>query len=294
VKEAAVSSALHLDVFVAPYKPVVAQVAAMGDGEATWPATSVSLLSGERDAVLIDAVLTPEDAARIADWIRATGKNLTTIYITHGHGDHFFGLNTILDAFPNAGALTLAEVIPDAETQLSPEIMSFWNASLPGQIPEHPIVPAPLDGDVIELEGHELRIINVGQADTAPSTIVHIPDLDAVVSGDVAYNGIHQWLAETDHEKRMGWIASVEQIEALDPKIVVAGHKRPDARDDDPAAILNATKTYIRDFDQAFAESPSAQELVDKMMILHGDLGNPYTLWTAAQATFAQGQGASS
>jgi glyoxylase-like metal-dependent hydrolase (beta-lactamase superfamily II) len=294
VKEAAVSSALHLDVFVAPYKPVVPQVAAMGDGEATWPATSVSLLSGERDAVLIDAVLTPEDAARIADWIRATGKNLTTIYITHGHGDHFFGLNTILDAFPNAGALTLAEVIPDAETQLSPEIMSFWNAILPGQIPEYPIVPAPLDGDVIELEGHELRIINVGQADTAPSTIVHIPDLDAVVSGDVAYNGIHQWLAETDHEKRMGWIASVEQIEALDPKIVVAGHKRPDARDDDPAAILNATKTYIRDFDQALAESPSAQELVDKMMILHGDLGNPYTLWTAAQATFAQGQGASS
>ncbi len=200
----------------------------------------------------------------MAEWIRATGKNLTTIYITHGHGDHFFGLTTLLAAFPDARAVTMAAVVPDA-----------------------------LDGDVIDLEGHQLHIITVGQADTAPSTIVHIPDLDAVIAGDVAYNGIHQWLADTDHEKRMQWIASVEQVEALDPAVVVASHKRPDAPDDDPAAVLGGTKTYIRDFDRSLPESHSAQELVDKMMALHGDLGNPYTLWTAAQGVFKQGQGAS-
>jgi len=72
-------SPLHLDVFVAPYKPIVGLIDPMGEGDATWPATSVSLISGERDAVLIDAVLTPEDAGRVVDWIRATGKNLTTI-----------------------------------------------------------------------------------------------------------------------------------------------------------------------------------------------------------------------
>jgi glyoxylase-like metal-dependent hydrolase (beta-lactamase superfamily II) len=288
------SDALHLDVFVVPYKPIVGLIPPMGEGEATWPATSVSLISGEHDAVLIDAVLTPGDAERVVEWIRATGKNLTTIYITHGHGDHFFGLNTILDAFPDAKAVTAAAVIPDARTQLGPDLMQFWNTIFPGQIPEHPIVPDALDGDVIDLEGHELRIITVGQADTAPSTIVHIPSLDAVVSGDVAYNGIHQWLAQTDHDKRMEWIASVEQIEALEPKIVVAGHKRPDARDDDPVTILGDTKTYIRDFDQSLSESHSAHELVDKMMVLHGELGNPYTLWTAAQGVFEQGQGASS
>ena len=195
------TSPLHLDVFVAPYKPIVGLVPPMGGGEATWPATSVSLISGEHDAVLIDALLTPEDAGRVVDWIRATGKNLTTIYITHGHADHFFGLNTILDAFPNARAVTAAAVVPDAQTQLSPDLMWFWNAIFPGQIPEDPIVPDALDGNVIDLEGHELRIITVGQSDTAPSTIVHIPSLDAVIAGDVAYNGIHQWLAQTDHEK---------------------------------------------------------------------------------------------
>jgi glyoxylase-like metal-dependent hydrolase (beta-lactamase superfamily II) len=241
------SSPLTLDVFVVPYKPIVPAAPRLSPGEATFPATAISLISGERDAVLIDTPLTAEDAGQVVDWIRATGKNLTTIYITHGHGDHFFGMNTILDAFPSAKAVAEAAVVPATETQLSPEYMQFWNAMFPGQIPEDPIVPQALDDSVIKLEGHKLRIIDVGQSDTAPSTIVHIPSLDAVVAGDVAYNGCHQWLAETDRDKRLGWIASVEKIEALDPKIVVASHKDPDARDDDLPTILGNTKAYIRD-----------------------------------------------
>lgn len=286
-------SPLHLDVFVSPYKPIVGLIPPMSEGKPTWPATSVSLISGERDAVLIDALIVREEASRAVDWIRATGKNLTTVYITHGHGDHFFGLNTILAAFPNARAVTAARVVPEAQEQVSPGYMQFWNAVFPGQIPEHPIVPEALDGDVIDLEGQELRIITVGQSDAHTTTIVYIPSLDAVIAGDVAYNGIHQWLLSTDHEKRMQWIASIEKIEALKPKIVVAGHKRPGSRDDDPATILDNTKTYIRDFDRSLSESHSAQELVDKMITLHGGLGNPYTLWTAAQGVFQQGQGAS-
>jgi glyoxylase-like metal-dependent hydrolase (beta-lactamase superfamily II) len=284
----------HLDVFVVPNKPIVGLIAPMGEAEATWPATSVSLISGERDAVLIDAVLTPEDAGHVVEWVRATGKKLTTIYITHAHADHFFGLNTILAAFPDARAVTAAAVVPEVQVYLDPGPLQLWNRMLPGQIPEHPIVPDPLDGDVIDLEGHELHVITVGQSDITTSTIVHIPSLDAVVAGDVAFNGIHLLLAGTDHEKRMQWIASIEKVEALDPKVVVTGHKRPDARDDDPATILGDTKRYIRDFDRSLSESHSAQELVDQMMRLYGDLGSPYMLWMAAQAVFQQGQGASS
>ena len=288
------SSPLYLDVFVVPYKPIAALIPPMGKGEATWPATSNSLISGERDAVLIDTPLAPQDAARVVGWVRATGKNLTTVYITHGHGDHFFGLTTILDAFPRARAVTAAAIVPEARGQLSPDVMQFWTAIFPGQIPEHPVVPDALDGDAIDLEGNQLRIITVAQADSAPSTFVHIPSLDAVVAGDVAYNGIHQFLAFTDHDKRLQWIASVDQIEPLHPRLVVAGHKDPHAPDDDPAAILGGTKAYIRDFSRALSQSRSAQELVDSMMDLHGDLGNPYTLWTAAQAVFEQGQAPSS
>jgi len=288
------SSPIHLYVFVTPYKPIAGLVPPMSKGEATWPATSVSLITGERDAVLIDAALTTQDAEQIAKWIEATGKNLTTIYVTHGHGDHFFGLTPILSAFPEARAVTAAAVVPEAEGQLSPDYLQFWTTTFPGQIPVHLAVPGALDGDVIDLEGHQLRIIPVAQADTAPSTIVHIPDLNAVIAGDVAYNGIHPWLAFTDHDKRMRWIASLEQVEALDPRIVVAGHKRPDAPDDDPAAILGGTKAYLRDFERSLAGRHSAEGLVDKMMAVHGDLGNPYSLWTAAQAVFEQGQRTSS
>jgi glyoxylase-like metal-dependent hydrolase (beta-lactamase superfamily II) len=283
------SGTIKLDVYVSPYKPIVSLLPSWNTAQqATFPASSVSLLTGEKEAVLIDALITNAEAQRVVEWIRATKKTLTVIYITHGHGDHFFGLNTILAANPGAKAVALPEVVPFAQGQAGPEYMAFWNALFPDQIPEHPIVPEPLEGEVIDLEGHELRPIMVGQSDTAPSSVVHVPDLDAVVGGDVAYNGIHCWLAQTDHEKREGWIASLDTIAALNPKIVVAGHKAPDARDDDPPAILSATKTYIRDFDKLVTESRTPQELIDKMMQLHGERGNPYTLWTAADGVSQQ------
>ena len=123
------SSPMHLYVFVTPYKPIAGLIPPMSKGEATWPATSVSLITGERDAVLIDAALTIQDAEQIVKWIEATGKSLTTIYITHGHGDHFFGLNPILSAFPEARAVTAAAVVPEAQGQLSPDYLQFWTAA---------------------------------------------------------------------------------------------------------------------------------------------------------------------
>ncbi len=139
-----------------------------------------------------------------------------------------------------------------------------------------------MQSEVIDLEGHELRPIVVGQSDTAPSTVVHVPDLDAVVGGDVAYNGIHCYMAFTDHEKRERWLAALDTIASLEPKLVVAGHKDPQARDDDPQSILDATRTYIRDFDKAVSDSATRQELIEKMMKLHGERGNPYSLWASA------------
>jgi len=216
-----VSSDLSLDVFVSPYKPIVTDVPAMSPGTPTFPASSISFVSGEREAVLIDALLTFDEAKRAAEWIRSKGKKLTTIYITHGHGDHIFGLNTLLAAFPDARAVTRADVFPSVQGQFTPAFLSLWRSMFPGQIPDRPVMPEPLDGDVLELEGRELHLINVGQSDTYPTTIVHIPDLESVVAGDVAYNRIHMWLAQTDHDARLAWIASIDKIAALKPSITV-------------------------------------------------------------------------
>ena len=280
------SSDLSLDVFVSPYKPIVTNVPAMSPGTATFPASSISLISSDREAVLIDALITFEEARQAAEWIRSKGKRLTTIYIAHGHGDHIFGLNTLLAASPEARAVTRADVFASVQGQFTPELLTFWRSMFPDQIPEHPVMPEPLDGDVLEFDGHDLRLINVGQSDTNPTTIVHIPDLNAVVAGDVAYNKIHMWLAQTDHDARLAWISSIDKIAALSPRLVVAGHKAPGTRDDDLDEVIDSSKQYIADFDEAERQSASAQELVDRMVRLYGDRGNPFTLWNAAIEVF--------
>ena len=281
------SGELSLDVYVSNYKPIPGDPAVMSEGQATWPASSVSLLSGKRDAVLIDALITIDEARQAAEWIRAKGKRLTTIYITHGHGDHIFGLNTLLAAFPGARAVALAEVMPAIRNQVTPGYLEFWGGLFPGQIPEQPVLPEALDGNVIDLEGHELRLISVGQSDTYPSTVVHVPDLEAVVGGDVCYNQIHVWLALTNHDARLAWIDTIGKIEALAPRIVVAGHKAPGAPDDDLAELIAGTRQYIIDFDEAERVSSSREELVGKMLAAHGDRGNLYSLWAAATAAFS-------
>ena len=295
---------IHLDVYVSPYKPIAGLLPRRGsDGrpvplnqafaswessglQATFPASSASLISGEKEAVLIDALITTAEAQRLVEWIRAKRKTLTAVYITHGHADHFFGLSTVLAGFPQAKALVLPEVLPSVQGALAN--MAFWRSLIPSQFDENPILPEPMEDRVIHLEGHEIRPVVVGQGDTAPATVVHVPALDAVVGGDVAYNGIHCWLASTDREKRERWLAALDIIESLNPKIVVAGHKDPATRDDDPRAILDATRSYIRDFDQAVAESGTPEEVIDRMMRLHGKRGNPYTLWVSADGVREQ------
>src|ERR1700735_2739374 len=140
-----------------------------------WVPTSATLIYGERDAVLVDAFLTVEQAQATVEWVAASGKNLTTIYITHGHGDHFFGIGALLDRFPNAKAVATPDVLKVMRRQMSPEfVASFWKARYPGQIPEHLVLPEELRGNVIDLEGHELVSVEVGHTDTDNTTEFHL------------------------------------------------------------------------------------------------------------------------
>src|SRR5258705_11978481 len=118
---------------------------------------SSTLISGERDAVLVDTPITVEQARALANWVVAKGKNLTTIYATHGHGDHFFGTGTVLERFPRARFVARAEAIKVMREQASPKSLdTFWNPRFPGQIPRPLAIAEELTGNVIELDGHEL------------------------------------------------------------------------------------------------------------------------------------------
>jgi glyoxylase-like metal-dependent hydrolase (beta-lactamase superfamily II) len=118
-----------------------------GKEQWTWVPTSATLIFGQRDAVLVDAFLTVEQAAALVEWVAASGKNLTTIYVTHGHGDHFFGLGALLNRFPKARAMATPAVVESMRRQASPDYISnFWNARFPGQIPEHLVIAEELKG----------------------------------------------------------------------------------------------------------------------------------------------------
>ena len=103
-----------------------------------------------------------------------------------------------------------------------------------------------------------LRAIVVGQADIPNNTVLHVPSIAAVVAGDVIYNGINPFLAESDADGWHAWLASIAKVAELEPRIVVAGHKRPELPDDDLAASVGFTRDYIRDF---ITEVEAAQRL---------------------------------
>ena len=246
-----------------------------------WVPTSATLISGERDAVLVDAFLTVDQARAAVEWIAASGKNLTTIYITHGHGDHFFGIGALLDRFPNAKAVATPNVLKVMRQQMSPEfVASFWNARYPGQIPEHLVLAEELKGNVIDLEGLDLVVVEVGHTDTDHTTCLHVPSVGLVVAGDAAYNDVHLYLMESNPRTRQEWISALDTIEELKPRAVIAGHKKPE-KDDGPR-IIEETRQYIRDFERVAEMMTTARELYDKMLELYPNRANPGSLWGSA------------
>ena len=277
-----VSPALKWDVLVTNRQGLVRDLPP-GKEQWTWVPTSSTLIFGQRDAVLVDAFLTIEQAAALVEWVAASGKNLTTIYITHGHGDHFFGLGALLNRFPKARAVATPDVVEAMRRQASPEFVSnFWEARYPGQIPEHLAIAEEVKGNVIQLEGHDLVVVEVGHTDTDHTTCLHVPSAGLVVAGDAAYNDVHLYLAESNAETRREWIAALDTIESLKPRAVIAGHKKPE-RSDSPR-IIEETRQYIRDFDRLAEMTTTARELYDKMLQLYPDRANPGSLWGSARA----------
>jgi glyoxylase-like metal-dependent hydrolase (beta-lactamase superfamily II) len=277
-------TSLSWDVFLAPSIPGITSDLPPGEKERPWPPISSTLISGERDAVLVDTPITVEQARALANWVAARGKNLTTIYATHGHGDHFFGVSTVLDRFPGARFVARPEVIEIMRQQASPEsLATFWNPRFPGQISSQLAIAEELTGNVINLEGQDLVSVPLGFTDTASTTCFHVPSIGLVVAGDAAYNGVHLHLSESpDQQKRQEWIAALDKMESFKPRAVIAGHKR--VGNDDSPGILGETRKYIRAFERLAMQTTTARDLYDQMLKLYPEWGNRGALWTSVHA----------
>ena len=264
---------LSINVFTAPEKALVGErPRPFGPPLAFDPGTS-TLIFGENDAVLVDTLSTVAEAEALARWVALHHRNLTTIYITHGHIDHFAGLSVLLKQFPDARAIATPESV-DLIRKDRPQ-WDYFRKLFGGQLPASITLPEPYDESSFTLEGHELRIIEQGRTDAVGTTSLHVPSIDLIVAGDVVYNRCHMYVGDTTPESRANWIAALDRLAALNPKTVVAGHKKPGAPDT-PAAI-EQTKRYLTDFGRLQESTSSDQELYDAMTELYPD-------WVSHQA----------
>jgi glyoxylase-like metal-dependent hydrolase (beta-lactamase superfamily II) len=275
---------LKWDVFVTPGIPIATPDMPPGVDKVYFQAMAATLIYGMRDAVLVDAFMTVEQADALSGWVAASGKNLTTIYITHGHGDHWFGISALLERFPNAKPVATPDVVKVMRQNASPEFLErIWKAAFPGQIPDRLVIAEELKGNIIDLEGNELIAIELVHTDTDHTTCLTVPSIGLVVAGDAAYNDVHLYLAESNAKTRQEWISALDKIGSLNPRTVVASHKRP-GNDDNPR-IIEETRQYIRDFDRIAEMTTTAQELYDNMLKLYPNRVNPgWALWSTARA----------
>ncbi|MGW3961501.1 MBL fold metallo-hydrolase [Amycolatopsis sp. NPDC005003] len=245
---------------------------------------SVTLVHGERDAVLVDPPLTRGQAEDVASWVRASGKNVTHIFATHGHGDHWFTAGLLADRFG-------AEVVASAGTieQMRHNVAireGFWDRFFPGQIPDTPVTATVPEGNRFALEAHELRIIEVGHSDTDETSVLHVPDLALVVAGDVIYNGVHQYLVEAKDGGLEAWRAAIKAVEDLRPRSIVAGHKNKEL-DDDAARTITQTRAYLDAVSELLPRHETPLGFFDAMVERFPGLLNPGALWSGALALYS-------
>lgn len=225
---------------------------------AIFPVTS-TLISGERDAILVDAQFSTREAQQLVERIQASGKTLTTIFISHGDPDFYFGLDTLTRAYPEAKVLATAETVAYIEKTRAPKL-AYWGPILKDSAPQHTLVPQVLQGDSLTLEGQSLQLIGHDPKHTS----LWIPSSKTVVGGVLTYANIHPWIADAQTvEARQSWLKSLDQLEALQPTMLVPSHYlgQPKLNLDD----LRFTRDYLLTLEAELPKAKGSQSLIAAM-----------------------------
>ena len=225
-----------------------------------------TLIMGETDMVLVDAPFTRSDAHRLVAEILETGKNLKYLYVTHDHPDHFFSMEVITQAFPDVEVISDAQVVDDIWRSI-PLKIKRWGPMLADNGPRYPVAPTALDGNSFTLEGHEIQVLGPMQGDHHHATALYVPSLKALIAGDLVFHGIHLWLGESLAPNYQAWLDSMDLMIALEPEIVVAGHKIPHL-EDDPSSLA-FTRQYLVDFSRLAKQVNSSEQLIAQIRALY-------------------------
>jgi hypothetical protein len=182
--------------------------------------------------------------------------------------------------FPGVTVYATAGTIEVMRQQAGPSREQLFDRIFPGQIPETPVLAEPVPAQGFLLEGNPVVAVETGHTDTDQTTVLHVPSIGLVAAGDVAYNGVHQYVVEGGHGGLQEWLRALDRVAGLHPRAVVAGHKNKN-RPDDPA-ILDETQQYLQDVIRLLEGKPTAREFYDQMTGLYPDRLNPGVVWLGA------------
>jgi glyoxylase-like metal-dependent hydrolase (beta-lactamase superfamily II) len=275
------TESLGYDVFVNDPPP---QDGVLPNGEPKrFSPTASTLIFGSKDAVLTDPGLTADQARTLGDWVAGHGRNLTDIFITHGHGDHWFAAGLLAERF---GARVVASAGTIAQMQANAATRPFlWDKVFAG-IPPSPVTAVTVPDNRFTLEGHELVIVEVGDTDSSDTSVLHVPDLKLVVAGDVIYNGVHMYLAQVGIVGGFEpWRAAINKVEALTPRHIVAGHQNRELNDDAERTIAE-TRQYLDDAEELLRSENTAVDFFNAKIERYPNHLGRYVLWAGASVLY--------
>jgi glyoxylase-like metal-dependent hydrolase (beta-lactamase superfamily II) len=242
-----------------------------------------TLIYGRQDAVLADPGMTEDQARVLGDWVAAKGRNVTDIFITHGHGDHWFAAGLLAERF---GARVVATVGTIAQMQGSVATRPLlWDKLYPGLIPPSSVTAVTVPDNRFTLEGHDVVMVDVGHGDADDNSVLHVPDLGLVIAGDVIYNGVHMYLGQSAVAGFGPWREAIDKVEALGPNHIVCGHQ--DKRlDDDARRTIDQTRQYLDDADELLRTETTALGYFNAKIERYPDHLGRLILWVTARALY--------
>lgn len=220
------------------------------------------LLTGAKDAILIDGAFTRSEGRAQVEAIRASGKRLTSVLVSHGDPDYYFGLEEVRAAFPEARVVATAQTVAHIERTVAKK-REFWGPKMGADAPTNVVLPEILSAPVLDLEGERLEIVT---PDTGlPSrAFVWVPSVGGVFGGVLLFAGLHVWTADTAApDQRQAWLRALDAIAARQPSVVVAAHMAPGSTTD--GAAIGHTRDYLRAFDEELPKAADGAALIAAM-----------------------------
>jgi glyoxylase-like metal-dependent hydrolase (beta-lactamase superfamily II) len=244
--------------------------------------TNSVIIEGTHEVMLVDAQLTKTNAERVLQEIKETKKPLSIIYITHEHADHFLGLELFKEAYPRVRIIANSAVV-DRINKVYQEKIDKWKTILGSGATSQVVAIEKFDGNFIKFESSKIEVLKNIQGDTDENTMLWIPGQRILITGDVLFNNMHVYTAETDSKAREKWLNSLNKIRELKPSVVIPGHSKVGAPLDASTAV-DFTENYLLVFEEELKKAKDPESLINTMKQRFPSAGLPLAIERGAKA----------